>query len=66
MEQKTEVAHLADALAFAGKFAYALAGLKRGESVGGRKGAATRRIARLSSAAQWEEFAEKMDLGIIM
>jgi hypothetical protein len=31
MEQKTEVAHLAEALAFAGKFAYALAGLKSGE-----------------------------------
>jgi hypothetical protein len=31
VEQKTEVAHLAEALAFAGKFAYAFAGLKSGE-----------------------------------
>jgi hypothetical protein len=33
VEQKTEVLHLAEALAFAGGFAGTFAGLQRGESV---------------------------------
>jgi hypothetical protein len=71
VEQKTEVAHLAGALALrGGRVCIRLAGLKNGEKsvdqIEGTEGGATSRIARLSWAAQWEEFAEKMDLRIIM